>query len=98
MKRSELRNIIKEEISKLNEIASPEEFYLGRFEGEWRRRGGGWKKEETKLKKAITRWALSHMPPTNADRADAFKDELEEWLIDYAKPIISDVVDNYKEY
>jgi hypothetical protein len=38
------------------------------------------------------------MPPTNADRADAFKEELEEWLIDYAKPIISDIVDNYKEY
>jgi hypothetical protein len=96
MKKSELRNIIKEEISKLNEIASPEEFYLNRrkYKGKLR----DLNKEETKLKKAITRWALSHMPPTNADRADAFKEELEEWLIDYAKPIISDVVDNYKEY
>ena len=96
MKQSELRNIINEEISKLNEIASPEEFYLNRRK--WVKGGRGFEKELTKLKKAITRWALSHMPPTNADRADAFKEELEEWLIDYAKPIISDVVDNYKEY
>ena len=94
MKRSELRNIIKEEISKLNEIASPEDFYLnkGKYKGKLR----DLDKEETKLKKAITRWALSHMPPPT--NADAFKDELEEWLIDYAKPIISDIVDNYKEY
>jgi|15BtaG_2_1085339.scaffolds.fasta_scaffold85756_2 hypothetical protein len=95
MKKSELRKIIKEEISKLNEIISPEEYYLGRRK--WFG-GKGFKKEKIKLEKAITRWALSHMPPTNADRADAFKEELEEWLIDYAKPIISDVVDNYKEY
>ena len=54
MKRSELRNIIKEEISKLNEIASPEEFYLnkGKYKGKLR----DLNKEETKLKKAITRW------------------------------------------
>ena len=96
MKRSELRNIIKEEISKLNEIASPEEFYLnkGKYKGKLR----DLDKEETKLKKAITRWTLSHMPLVNAGGADDFKDELEEWLIGYAKPIISDVVDNYREY